>query len=84
MHYIVLLTSLMRAVYITDSLSLHRVTTVKHQYLPYFACLWINNNSLVCAGYDYYPVLWSHDDTGKLTYINKLDSKEKKQAGHVR
>lgn len=60
-----------------------QVSTVKHQYLPYLACLWINENSLVVAGYDYYPVLWSHDDAGKLTYINKLDSAEKKETGRV-
>ncbi len=61
-----------------------RVVTVKHNNLPYLASLWVNENSLVCAGYDYYPVLWSHDDAGKLTYINKLDAAEKKQAGRVR
>ena len=35
----------------------------------------------MCAGYDCYPVLWSHDDQGKLTYINKLDQVEKKAGG---
>ena len=61
-----------------------RTTVVKHQYLPYLACQWLTENSLVAAGYDCYPVLWSHDDAGKLTYINKLDQTEKKAAGYVR
>lgn len=60
-----------------------QTTVVKHQYLPYLACLWVTENSLVAAGYDCYPVLWSHDDAGKLTYINKLDQMEKKAAGYV-
>ncbi len=36
---------------------------------------------MIAAGYDCFPVLWSHDDQGKLTYINKLDQKEKKAGG---
>ena len=61
-----------------------RLTTVRHSYLPYLTCLFVTENSLVCAGYDCYPELWMHDDAGKLTYINKLDQAEKKQKGHVR
>lgn len=61
------------------------MTVVKHKFLPYGSCLWLTENSLVCAGYDCYPVLWSHDDHGSLTYINKLDQQEKKAGGqHVR
>ena len=61
-----------------------RTVVVKHQYLPYLTCQWLTENSLVAAGYDCYPVLWSHDDAGKLTYINKLDQTGKKAAGYVR
>ena len=61
-----------------------RVTTDTHRYLPYLSCLWLTENSVVCAGYDCYPVLWSHDDSGALTYINKLDQKEKKAEGRIR
>ena len=61
-----------------------RTTTVTHRYLPYLSCLWLTENSIVCAGYDCYPVLWNHDDGGELTYINKLDQKEKKAEGRIR
>ena len=66
------------------SLPLSRVTTIKHSYLPYLSCQFLTENSLVTAGYDCYPALWSHDDQGKLTYINKLDQAEKKGTGHLR
>lgn len=62
----------------------HRVVTVNHRYLPYLGCQWLTENSIVCAGHDCYPVLWSHDDGGALTYVNKLDQKEKKEAGRIR
>jgi len=60
-----------------------QTTTVTHRYLPYLSCLWLTENSIVCAGYDCYPVLWNHDDGGELTYINKLDQKEKKAEGRI-
>ena len=62
-----------------------RMTTVKHKYLAYMACQFVTENSIVAAGFDCYPVLWSHDDHDQLTYINQLDQKEKKEAsGHLR
>ena len=61
-----------------------RVATVRHSYLPYLSCLFLTENSLVAAGYDCCPVLWMHDDGGSLTYINKLDTAEKKQKEFVR
>lgn len=60
-----------------------QVTTIRHSYLPYLSCLFLTENSLVSAGFDCYPVLWMHDDSGQLTYINKLDQAEKKQKEYV-
>lgn len=57
------------------------VVSVKHTYLPYLACQFLTENSIVAAGYDCYPVLWNYDDNDKLTFINKLDQSEKKSAG---
>ena len=65
-------------------LSFIRLAIVKHTFLPYLACQFVTENSIVAAGYDNCPVLWSHDDQGKLTYINKLDQTEKKTTGYVR
>lgn len=62
-----------------------RIATVKHKYLAYVACQFVTESSVVAAGYDCYPVLWSHDDNNQLTYINQLDSREKKEtSGHLR
>lgn len=60
-----------------------KVATVKHSYLPYLACQFLTESSIVAAGYDCYPVLWSHDDNDQLTYINKLDQSEKKASGQL-
>ena len=57
------------------------VVTVKHTYLPYLACLFLTESSIVAAGYDCHPVLWNFDDNNKLTFINKLDQAEKKAGG---
>ncbi|XP_041378819.1 actin-related protein 2/3 complex subunit 1A-like [Gigantopelta aegis] len=59
------------------------VAIVKHQYLPYLACQFITENSIVTGGYDCYPVLWSHDDNNQLTFINRLDQAEKKTTGQL-
>lgn len=56
-------------------------STVKHQYLPYLTCVWASENTIIAAGYDCFPVLWGYSDSGSLTYINKLDQKEKKAGG---
>ena len=61
------------------------VATVKHTYLPYLACQFLTEGSIVAAGYDCYPVLWSFDDNNKLTFVNKLDQAEKKTgSGNLR
>jgi len=52
---------------------IYRLIIEKHRYLPFLTCLWLTESSLVCAGYDCYPMLWRHDGSGNLTYINKLD-----------
>ena len=83
--FLTLFTCLIHLYSRTFSLPLHtRVSTVWHSYLPYLSCLFVTENSLVAAGYDCYPVLWMHDDNGSLTYINKLDTAEKKQIEFVR
>lgn len=56
---------------------------IKHKFLPYLTCRFLSDNSLVTAGYDCYPVLWNHDDNNQLTFMNRLDQKEKKITGHL-
>ena len=63
------------------SLYICSVAVVKHKYLPYLDCLFLTESSLVCVGYDCYPTLWNHNDNNQLTFMNRLDQKEKKAAG---
>ena len=64
-------------------LSLNSTAIIKHKFLPYLTCKFLSENSLVTAGYDCYPVLWNHDDNNQLTFMNRLDQKEKKITGHL-
>ena len=57
---------------------------MKHTYLPYTCCLWLTESSIVAAGYDCFPVLWSHAEGAGLTFSSKLDQAEKKEKGFVR
>ena len=61
-----------------------RLTVVRHKFLPYITCQFVTESSIVAAGYDCSPVVWSHDDNDVLTYINKLDQKKEKTTGHLR
>ena len=59
------------------------MSVVKHKFLPYVACQFLTESSIVAAGYDCHPVLWSFDDNNQLTYINRLDQAEKKATGQL-
>ena len=61
----------------------YSVATVKHTYLPYISCQFLTESSIVAAGFDCYPVLWSHDDNNKLTFVSRLDQAEKKASGQL-
>lgn len=46
--------------------------------LPYTTLLWASENSLISAGHECYPALWSVNDQGVPTFVNKLDHAKKK------
>lgn len=57
------------------------VCTIKFSQLPLTACTFVTANSVVAAGHDCTPVLYSGDDNNKWTYVDKLDHSKKKAAG---
>ncbi len=79
-HVLMIMLNLLFHLFIMCTFS---VVALKHKYLPYLDCLFLTENSLVCVGYDCYPTLWSHDDNNQLTFMNRLDQREKKAAGHL-
>lgn len=46
--------------------------------LPLITCLFVSEGSIVGAGHDYVPMVFSHDDNNKLTFMAKLDQPAKK------
>lgn len=68
---------------VVNALDEQKMVTVKGDFLPFASCVWITENSIVTAGHNYMPMLFTHDDNGQLTFIKKLDTAEKKEAGAV-
>ncbi|XP_015921776.1 actin-related protein 2/3 complex subunit 1A-A [Parasteatoda tepidariorum] len=52
--------------------------TVKTQFLPYLACAWTSNSTIVAAGHDCCPMLFQYDGM-KLTFVTKLDKSQKRE-----
>lgn len=57
------------------------VVTITSHLLPLLSLTWITENSIVAAGHDYVPTLFTHDDKNQLTFIQKLDVPKKKEGG---
>ncbi|XP_013399042.1 actin-related protein 2/3 complex subunit 1A-like [Lingula anatina] len=57
------------------------VTNVKTTFLPFLSLIWATENSIVVAGHDCCPVLYSTDDQGKLAFVSKLDIPQEKEGG---
>ncbi|EDO30959.1 predicted protein [Nematostella vectensis] len=56
-----------------------KVVTIQTDLLPLMQCIWITENSIVAAGHNNMPYLFTHDDNDKLTLIGKLDAPKKKE-----
>lgn len=57
-----------------------KMATIRGDFLPFAACVWVTENSIVTAGYDYIPILFSHDDNDTLSTGQKLDVPKKKES----
>ncbi|KJE96070.1 hypothetical protein CAOG_06443 [Capsaspora owczarzaki ATCC 30864] len=53
--------------------------TVTFSTLPYVTLLWASENSIITAGFEYYPALWDVS-SGTPKFVNKLDHAVKKAA----
>jgi len=52
----------------------HTLQTVKCKGLPYQACMWAGERTLICGGYDCTPVLFQGQGIGTYRYIKDLDA----------
>ena len=57
-----------------------KVVTVRTQHLPFLNCMFVSENSLIAAGHDCTPVVYSHDDNDRLTFMETLDKGKQEKA----
>lgn len=58
---------------VTDSNSSDDIATVKEWYLPFTSLIWVSESSIVTAGYDCCPMLFTYKGKCELTFVSKLD-----------
>lgn len=54
------------------------VATLTINSLPLLTCVWVTESTIVGGGHDFVPMVFSHDDNNKITFLAKLDQEEKK------
>ncbi|KAF2353605.1 WD40 repeat [Trinorchestia longiramus] len=58
-------------------------TQLKTPHLPFTAVTWISKNSLLAAGHGCCPMVYAVEDSGKLTFVSKLDIAQKKESSNM-
>jgi actin related protein 2/3 complex subunit 1A/1B len=66
------------SVCIVDAANGQQLSFVKTDLLPYKSVLWITDNSVVVAGFDCCPMLYTLSD-GSVNFVSKLDDSGKQQ-----
>lgn len=59
----------------------NKLATIQGDFLPFLDCVWVTENSIVTAGFDYVPILFKHDGSDNLSMVQKLDVPKKKEGG---
>uniref|UniRef100_A0A914ULA8 Arp2/3 complex 41 kDa subunit n=1 Tax=Plectus sambesii TaxID=2011161 RepID=A0A914ULA8_9BILA len=59
------------------------ITTIKEWYLPFTSLEWATENSVVAAGHDCCPMLFTFEGTNKLKFVSKLDVPSEQKSGNV-
>jgi len=68
---------------VVDATKGMNVSVIRTDFLPFSACLWVSDNSLVAAGHGCCPMLFGVDANSKIQFINKLDASQKKEASGI-
>ncbi|PVD38299.1 hypothetical protein C0Q70_00911 [Pomacea canaliculata] len=72
------------SVCVADATQDNRLVVVKDSFLPFMGITWVTENSLVAAGYDCNPMLFTYNASqGKLSLVSKLDIPQEKEAGTI-
>ncbi|XP_005093836.1 actin-related protein 2/3 complex subunit 1A isoform X2 [Aplysia californica] len=67
------------SVSIVDATKGNELQVIKGAFLPFMSISWITENSVVAAGYDCNPMLFSFNG-GKITLVGKLDQPQEKES----
>ncbi|KAF5292909.1 hypothetical protein FQR65_LT11161 [Abscondita terminalis] len=65
---------------IADSTRGNATFKLKTEFLPFLSCTWIGSRSIVTAGHNCMPLLYTVDSNGQLAFGAKLDTSQKKEA----
>nr|KAG5710410.1 hypothetical protein BaRGS_022228 [Batillaria attramentaria] len=72
------------SVSVADAANESRLVVIKDSFLPFLGITWVSENSMVAAGYDCNPMLFTYDaGKGSLSLVSKLDIPQEKAAGTV-
>lgn len=66
------------SVSIVDAANEQKLVTLKTDFLPFSAVTWITDNSIVAAGFDCAPMLYSFNGNN-INFVSKLDGADAKQ-----
>lgn len=59
------------------------VSVIKGSFLPMMSISWISEFSLVAAGYDCNPMVFSYDESNTTKLVAKLDQPQEKETGQI-
>lgn len=59
------------------------ISVIHTDFLPFRACLWVSETSLVAAGHGCCPMLYGVEENSNIKYIGKLDASQKKESGGI-
>ncbi|BFZ03658.1 hypothetical protein BsWGS_06697 [Bradybaena similaris] len=71
------------SVSVVDATKGNELSVIKESFLPFMGITWITENSLVAAGYDCNPMLFSYS-SGKVVLVGQLDQPQEKESGTMR
>jgi len=72
------------SVSVADSSQGNKLAVIKDSFLPFMGVTWVTENSLVAAGYDCNPMLFTYNaGQGALSLVSKLDIPQEKAAGTI-
>lgn len=65
---------------VADASKGNAVVRLFTEHLPFLSCTWVGPNSIIAAGHNCMPMLYSVDDNGQIYFASKLDNTQKKGA----